>query len=97
MSAYAYYPTANSGGGTDVALSVGLVAYPATSAPSGSGIPKAYIKYIFFSKNNMAVGGGQKLITTTANTTWEVLPLSYIAAEDGYLQVMVVNESAARC
>jgi hypothetical protein len=24
MSAYAYYPTANSGGGTDVALSVAL-------------------------------------------------------------------------
>jgi hypothetical protein len=61
------------------------------------GVPKAYLKYIFFNKAGTAVDGKQQLLPSVSNTTWQPFTLSCTAPEDGYLQVMVVNESAAPC
>ena len=118
MSAYAYYPTANTsstttalsvylnspGGNTDGVessnnpsqVAVGLSVYPAPAASSAGGVPKAYLKYLFFKTDGTAGGGGQRLITSLANNSaFEALSLSDTAPEDGYVQVLVANESAA--
>jgi len=118
MSAYAYYPTANTsstttalsvyltspGGNTDGVessnnpsqVAVGLSVYPAPAASSAGGVPKAYLKYLFFKTDGTAAGGGQRLITSLANNSaFEALSLSGTAPEDGYVQVLVANESAA--
>ncbi len=60
---------------------------------SGTNVPKAYLKYIFYKADGTYLGYDQKVVKVAALNGWEPLTLSYKAPEDGYVQVMVANES----
>jgi RHS repeat-associated protein len=70
--------------GLNVALSPGAAA---------SNVPKAYIKYIFYDANGAYVTHGQQVVPANALNAWQPLTLSYTATQDGFVQVLVANES----
>jgi RHS repeat-associated protein len=76
-------------------LQAGLVYSPSSQNPDNQA-PTAYIKYIFYDKDNNYVSSQIKYVTIGAkdNSQWEKLTLpDFVAEQDGYLQVFVANES----
>lgn len=69
------------------------IAQPTTT----SGVPVAYLKWLFYDNNGNLVpsASGIRQITTAATTSWELLsiPATWQAPTDGSLQVFVANES----
>lgn len=73
-------------------LNLGLGLSPAAN-PS-IGVPKAQLRYIFYDKDNKFVSAQSVPVASSSANTWVKLTLpQFTAAQDGYLQVLVVNES----
>ena len=51
-----------------------------------------HINYIVYDLDSNVVTQGEQLTTTTANTQWEVLNLSTVITQDGYLKAYLINE-----
>jgi len=79
-------------------LKIGL-SFPLASqatAPQDNSVPVAYLKYIFYDKGYNPVSDLIVPVTRAAlaaNGGWEGLSFDIVAAEEGYVQVLVANES----
>lgn len=82
-------------------LSIGIAANFAAINTESNSIPKAYIEYILErsdennsndNTNKQVVVRKRKYLTSAAGI-WESLSMTYSVEEEGYLQVLVVNES----
>lgn len=93
--------TANSGGmdskNSTPLLQAGVTATLSKTYTPPAGVPKAYLKYIFYDLQGNVVGSDYEPITAAAtNGYWEELKLynrPFTAPQDGYVQVFVANES----
>jgi hypothetical protein len=56
-------------------------------------VPVAYLKLLFYDKSYTLVESKIQQITAIAYQNWQELVLDYTAQQDGYLQVLVANES----
>jgi RHS repeat-associated protein len=68
-----------------------------TSPSETSGVPVAYIKCIFMDEEGNYIKDGSwiKMVPAAAASGWEPIILDeFIAPHDGYMQVLVANESA---
>jgi RHS repeat-associated protein len=97
-----YAATAPNSGGQENEKTISLlrigVGFNLASAPSQQEVlvPNAYLKYIAYDEKENALETEAKLITSAAKYPgggWQELSFSFTAKEDGYLQVMVANES----
>ncbi|HEX8529404.1 MAG TPA: hypothetical protein VF646_05255 [Cytophagales bacterium] len=84
-------PGGGESGNSKSLLSIGLSVNPFGNAEKST-VPKAYLQYILTAKDNSVTRSERKLLSVGANTC-EPLSLSYKADTDGYLQVLVANES----
>ena len=79
-------------------LKVGL-SFPLASqatAPQDNAVPVAYLKYIFYDQKYNPLKDLIVPVTSAAlaaNGGWEELSFDIVASEDGYVQVLVANES----
>jgi len=73
-------------------LNLGLGLSPVTNPPAG--VPKAQLRYLFYDKDNKFVSSQSVAVSAAATNSWLKLTLpQFSASQDGYLQVLVVNES----
>jgi len=73
-------------------LNLGLGLSPVTNPPAG--VPKAQLRYLFYDKDNKFISSQSVAVTASAANSWLKLTLpQFSASQDGYLQVLVVNES----
>jgi len=84
-------PTGAESGNSKSLLTVGLSVSPFSNSGSNA-IPKAYLQYVLTAKDNSVTRSERKLLTAGPGTC-EALAMSYKAESDGYLQVLVANES----
>ena len=62
--------------------------------PAASQVPKAYVQYLFYDENYTFIRSEIKMVPLAAKNTWQPLVLTDLTAEvDGYVQVLVANES----
>lgn len=57
------------------------------------GAPKAYIRYIVYDSDSNYVESGYRALSGQANRGWERVELEYAAAQDGFAEVYLANES----
>jgi RHS repeat-associated protein len=76
-------------------LSLGLQITPVPPDKAhNSSVPKAYLEYLLQTEGDNAVTKSKQVfITIAALNGWEPLTMSYTAETDGYLQVLVANDS----
>jgi|GEM_PF-4078365 len=73
-------------------LNLGLGLSPVTNPPAG--VPKAQLRYLFYDKDNKFLSSQSVAVSAAATNSWLKLTLpQFTATQDGYLQVLVVNES----
>jgi len=73
-------------------LNLGLGLSPVSNPPAG--VPKAQLRYLFYDKDNKFISSQSVAVTASAANSWLKLTLpQFTATQDGYLQVLVVNES----
>jgi|GEM_PF-2679954 len=73
-------------------LNLGLGLSPVPNPANG--VPKAQLRYLFYDKDNRFVSSQSVPVTASAANNWSRLALpQFTATQDGYLQVLVVNES----
>jgi|GEM_PF-3679443 len=73
-------------------LNLGLGLSPVPNPASG--VPKAQLRYLFYDKDNKFVSSQSVVVSAAAANNWLKLTLpQFTATQDGYLQVLVVNES----
>ncbi len=75
-------------------LSVGL-AYTPPLQKQAAGIPTAFLRYIVYDKERQFVKSETKPVTLAAQNGWEELSLSTPVEEDGFVQILVANESSS--
>lgn len=74
-------------------LNVGLSVNPFAVNSVSATVPKAYLSYILQTADEAVTQSKRYYITAAAKTGWEPLSMTYTAETDGYLQVLVANES----
>jgi RHS repeat-associated protein len=57
-------------------------------------IPKAYINYLFFDKENTFKKGGYKQVSEAALGSFEELDLEYVPEEEGTMMIYTANQTA---
>jgi RHS repeat-associated protein len=57
-------------------------------------IPKAYINYLFFDKENTFKKGGYKQVSEAALGSFEELDLEYVPEEEGTIMIYTANQTA---
>ena len=73
-------------------LNLGLGLSPVSNPPAG--VPKAQLRYLFYDKDNKFISSQSVPVSAAAANSWLKLTLpQFTATQDGYLQVLVVNES----
>ncbi|MDJ1484208.1 DUF6443 domain-containing protein [Cytophagaceae bacterium YF14B1] len=74
-------------------LQIGISANVAM--PQAGSEPVGYLKILVYNKEYQLLGAQCKIrqITQSASESWEELHLSHVATEDGYVQILVANES----
>jgi len=74
-------------------LQVGINFRP-TVTPVNNTVPKAYLKYVFYDESYTFIGSEIRMVPLSAKDTWQELVLPDLSASvDGYVQVLVANES----
>ncbi|MDJ1505189.1 LamG-like jellyroll fold domain-containing protein [Xanthocytophaga agilis] len=61
--------------------------------PQAGAEPVGYLKMLIYDKNYQLTSARIRQVTEVAEEGWEELHLSYVAQEDGYVQILVANES----
>ncbi|MDJ1466937.1 DUF6443 domain-containing protein [Xanthocytophaga flava] len=61
--------------------------------PQAGSEPVGYLKMLIYDKNYQLTSARIRQITEAAEEGWEDLHLSYVAQDDGYVQILVANES----
>ncbi|MGV3502914.1 MAG: RHS repeat-associated core domain-containing protein, partial [Adhaeribacter sp.] len=57
------------------------------------GVPNAYLKYIILDKDSQYVFSDVQMISSAAKENWQELKLHYKVEQEGFIQVLVYNES----
>ena len=74
-------------------LQVGISVRPVVT-PVNNNAPKAYVQYMFYDENYVFVRSEIRMVPLSAKDNWQQLTLPNLSASvDGYVQVLVANES----
>ncbi|MFT2011584.1 RHS repeat-associated core domain-containing protein [Pontibacter sp. 13R65] len=74
-------------------LGAGVALVP-QAVQKAKGAPLAYIRYIVYDADSNYVESGYQPLAREAQGEWQQLELMYVAAQNGYAEVYVANESA---
>ena len=61
---------------------------------SDNSVPKAFINYLFFDKDNEFKKGGFKQVSEQALGSFETLSLDYVPEEEGTMMISTSNQTA---
>jgi hypothetical protein len=74
-------------------LQVGINVRPVVT-PVNNSVPKAYVQYLFYDESYTFMGSQIAMVPLSAKDNWQELVLPDLSASvDGYVQVLVANES----
>ena len=74
-------------------LQVGINVRPSVT-PVNNTAPKAYLQYLFYDESYTFIGSQIRMVPLSAKNAWQELMLPDLSASvDGYVQVLVANES----
>ncbi|MDJ1505196.1 LamG-like jellyroll fold domain-containing protein [Xanthocytophaga agilis] len=61
--------------------------------PRGNTVPVGYLQILVYDKNYVLKMSKLRQLSEVAEQGWEELHLSYVAEQDGYVQILIANES----
>ncbi|WP_299464622.1 RHS repeat-associated core domain-containing protein [uncultured Microscilla sp.] len=75
-------------------LQVGVSFTPGNAGSQSSGLPNAYLRYVFYDETGTrAIQSGKVFVTSVAHTAWERLRFDYEMPANGILQIYTANET----
>ncbi|WP_299464633.1 RHS repeat-associated core domain-containing protein [uncultured Microscilla sp.] len=75
-------------------LQVGVSFTPGNAGSQSSGLPNAYLRYVFYDETGTrAIQSGKIFVTSVAHTAWERLHFDYEIPANGILQIYTANET----
>ncbi len=77
----------------DNGLSTLGLAQGSTQWDTDKTVPRAYINYLFFDRNQQYKSGGFDQVSSSANGNFEQLSLSYTPTEEGYMLIYLANQT----
>ncbi|WP_299464601.1 hypothetical protein [uncultured Microscilla sp.] len=75
-------------------MQVGVSFTPGNAGSQSSGLPNAYLRYVFYDETGTrAIQSGKIFVTSVAHTAWERLHFDYEIPANGILQIYTANET----